>query len=60
MISSPYCDGERRFSLFCRFIVIFQRQPIFPGAASRAVADCQPWFYQRLAAYSFFWLSEGA
>jgi len=21
---------------------------------------CQPWFYLRLVAYSFFWLSEGA
>src|ERR1700693_1197173 len=21
---------------------------------------CQPWFYLRLKAYSFFWLSEGA
>ena len=24
------------------------------------VAWCQPWFYLRLEAYSFFWLSEGA
>ena len=32
----------------------------FPDATSRAVADCQPWFYLRLTAYSFFWLSEGA
>jgi hypothetical protein len=22
--------------------------------------NCQPWFYLRLEAYSFFWLSEGA
>jgi hypothetical protein len=22
--------------------------------------QCQPWFYLRLEAYSFFWLSEGA
>ena len=22
--------------------------------------QCQPWFYLRLAAYGFFWLSEGA
>src|SRR6266436_7504000 len=22
--------------------------------------SCQPWFYLRLEAYSFFWLSEGA
>ena len=27
---------------------------------SSAVAWCQPWFYLRLEAYSFFWLSEGA
>ena len=26
---------------------------------SSAVAWCQPWFYLRLEAYSFFWLSEG-
>ena len=23
------------------------------------VVQCQPWFYLRLFAYSFFWLSEG-
>src|SRR6267142_4427176 len=27
---------------------------------SCAVERCQPWFYLRLEAYSFFWLSEGA
>src|SRR6266849_2800876 len=27
---------------------------------SRVVVRCQPWFYLRLEAYSFFWLSEGA
>jgi hypothetical protein len=27
---------------------------------SSVVVQCQPWFYLRLAAYSFFWLSEGA
>jgi hypothetical protein len=32
----------------------------FPDAASRVGCKCQPWFYLRLAAYSFFWLSEGA
>src|SRR6266481_1421453 len=26
---------------------------------SSVVARCQPWFYLRLVAYSFFWLSEG-
>src|SRR4029077_5845867 len=27
---------------------------------SSVVVKCQPWFYLRLGAYSFFWLSEGA
>ena len=27
---------------------------------SSVVVQCQPWFYLRLEAYSFFWLSEGA
>src|SRR5262252_3450397 len=27
---------------------------------SCVVALCQPWFYLRLKAYSFLWLSEGA
>jgi len=27
---------------------------------SSVVVRCQPWFYLRLVAYSFFWLSEGA
>ncbi len=27
---------------------------------SSVVVKCQPWFYLRLEAYSFFWLSEGA
>jgi hypothetical protein len=30
------------------------------GDASIALARCQPWFYLRLVAYSFFRLSEGA
>jgi hypothetical protein len=29
-------------------------------ANKQVVAMCQPWFYLRLVAYSFFWLSEGA
>jgi len=32
----------------------------FRTQTSRVVVLCQPWFYLRLAAYSFFWLSEGA
>ena len=24
------------------------------------VFECQPWFYPRLVAYRYFWLSEGA
>ena len=28
--------------------------------ASNLVAKCQPWFYLRLEACSFFWLSEAA
>ena len=27
---------------------------------SRVVVQCQPWFYLKLFAYRFFWLSEGA
>jgi len=27
---------------------------------SKLVVQCQPWFYPRLFAYRFFWLSEGA
>jgi len=32
----------------------------FLTQTSRAVVQCQPWFYLRLFAYRFFWLSEGA
>src|SRR6266403_982679 len=32
----------------------------FLTQTSSAVVRCQPWFYLRLEAYSFFWLSEGA
>jgi hypothetical protein len=32
----------------------------FLTQTSSVVVQCQPWFYLRLAAYSFFWLSEGA
>src|ERR1700722_18055733 len=31
----------------------------FPTQTSRVVVQCQPWFYLRLFAYRFFWLSEG-
>ena len=30
------------------------------GRSKQSGCRCQPWFYLRLAAYSFFWLSEGA
>src|SRR5271163_2187306 len=32
----------------------------FLTQTSSVVVRCQPWFYLRLEAYSFFWLSEGA
>src|SRR3977135_802058 len=32
----------------------------FLAQTSSVVVRCQPWFYLRLEAYSFFWLSEGA
>ena len=32
----------------------------FLTQTSRVVVQCQPWFYLRLFAYRFFWLSEGA
>ena len=32
----------------------------FSGRSKQSGCKCQPWFYLRLAAYSFFWLSEGA
>ena len=32
----------------------------FLTRASSVVVKCQPWFYLKLVAYSFFWLSEGA
>ena len=31
----------------------------FLTQTSRVVVQCQPWFYLRLFAYRFFWLSEG-
>ena len=27
---------------------------------TRQAGRCQPWFYPRLVAYRYFWLSEGA
>src|ERR1700752_626112 len=36
-----------------------QRRPRFLTQTSRVVVQCQPWFYLRLVAYDFFWLSEG-
>jgi hypothetical protein len=32
----------------------------FERAASEQVLERQPWFYPRLAAYGYFWLSERA
>ena len=29
-------------------------------AASQTAVQGQPWFYPRLVAYGYFWLSEGA
>ena len=59
--SSP-CNGVR----LCGFSPS-QDSSYFPDGAFRfrtqtssVVVRCQPWFYLRLVAYSFFWLSEGA
>ena len=32
----------------------------FERAASELMLQRQPWFYPRLVAYGYFWLSEGA
>ena len=32
----------------------------FERATSELVTQGQPWFYPRLVAYGYFWLSEGA
>ncbi len=46
--------------LLPRFIVMSQRRIWYQTPTSSVVVRCQPWFYLRLVAYSFFWLSEGA
>ena len=38
----------------------FVRGPSISRRSKQSGCECQPWFYLRLAAYSFFWLSEGA
>ncbi len=40
------------------------REFVVPAEFTRATSEWrlkgQPWFYPRLVAYSYFWLSEGA
>ena len=36
MKSSPHCDGTLRFSLFCRFMVMSDRQPIISGRSKQS------------------------
>jgi hypothetical protein len=60
MLSSP-CPVERlwRFSVFADSFVIVTTLST-SDANKPCGCKCQPWFYLRLVAYSFFWLSEGA
>jgi hypothetical protein len=42
-------------------MVLSLRRRSIPDADKQAGCGvCQPWFYRRLFAYRFFWLSEGA
>jgi hypothetical protein len=62
VLPSSLSDATRRCVLafsadsLCRGDDAFR----FLTQTSRVVVHCQPWFYLRLVAYSFFWLSEGA
>ena len=47
-------------SLFSKLFVYVTTPFGSLDATSRVVVQCQPWFYLRLMAYDFFWLSEGA
>jgi hypothetical protein len=60
VLSSP-CPVERlwRFSVFADSFVIVTTLST-SDANKQCGCKCQPWFYLRLVAYSFFWLSEGA
>jgi hypothetical protein len=60
MLSSPRNVGRLWLFLSCRFIGVIVTTLSASDATSRVVVRCQPWFYLRLVAYSFFWLSEGA
>jgi len=48
------------FSLPAVFIVWLRRSQSVLKPTSKTVVRCQPWFYLRLVAYSFFGLSERA
>ena len=59
--SSPLCFVTlKRFglsSILVSFLCCWWQSSSVKDAASRR---CQPWFYPRLVAYRYFWLSEGA
>src|SRR6266480_2830693 len=57
----PVCWSEDPwFSLFRRFTSRRDDVLRLLTRTSSVVVRCQPWFYLRLKAYSFFWLSERA
>src|SRR3982074_1435617 len=45
------------FSLPAVFIVSLRRSQFVLRPTSKTVVRCQPWFYLRLVAYRFFWVS---
>jgi len=46
--------------LFSQTHVVRVTTPSASDVNKQCGCKCQPWFYLRLEAYSFFWLSEGA
>ena len=60
-LSSP-CNVERLlgFSFFAKSCCCRDDAFGFWCDKQYGCKNCQPWFYLRLEAYSFFWLSEGA
>src|SRR5215471_6966202 len=59
LLSSPRNVGRLWLFLFADPLLIVTTLSL-PMPTSNVVVRCQPWFYLRLVAYSFFRLSEGA
>jgi hypothetical protein len=59
-LQPTYCREVLGGSLFSRIHVAVVTTSSVSDATSSTVLKWQPWFYLRLKAYSFFWLSEGA